>query len=147
MSPTVTALPCSFQAPQAPPTPKAKCHGDFHADEHEIECCNKHCCHGPGGGKLLLCLACGRKSGRGRYLCRMCFLAEMNDKPDDEEQEIDTSTVNQFQRTGIRLTQEQNLEYVGDFFTIIKMHDNKRKEELKERLNDNFGLYKDKKAK
>ena len=39
------------------------------------------------------------------------------------------------------------MEYVGDFFTIIKMHDNKRKEELKERLNDNFGLYKDKKAK
>ena len=60
-------------------------------DDFEIECCNKHCCHGPDGGKLLLCRACGKKSGRGRWLCRMCFLAEMNDKEDDDNMEIDTS--------------------------------------------------------
>ena len=74
----------------------------------------------------------------------MCFLAEMNDKDDDDDVEIDTST-NGFQRTGIRLNQEQNLEFVGDFFTIIKMND-QRHREFKERLDENVNKYKSKKA-
>ena len=69
----------------------------------------------------------------------------MNDKDDDDDVEIDTST-NGFQRTGIRLNQEQNLEFVGDFFTIIKMND-QRHREFKERLDENVNKYKSKKAK
>ena len=68
----------------------------------------------------------------------------MNDKNDDDDMEIDTST-NGFQRTGIRLNQEQNLEFVGDFFTIIKMND-QRHREFKERLDENVNKYKSKKA-
>ena len=126
--------------------PKPKCHGEFHLQsDFEIECHNKHCCHGIDGGKIIVCPACGKNQGRGRWLCRMCFLAEMNDKDDDDDVEIDTST-NGFQRTGIRLNQEQNLEFVGDFFTIIKMND-QRHREFKERLDENVNKYKNKKAK
>ena len=82
-----------IEAPQVPSTPKAKCHGEFHLQsDFEIECHNKHCCHGIDGGKIILCPACGKSQGRGRWLCRMCFLAEMNDKPDDNDMEIDTTT-------------------------------------------------------
>ena len=82
-----------IEAPQVPTTPKAKCHGEFHLkSEMEIECHNKHCCHGIGGGKIILCPACGKSQGRGRWLCRMCYLAEMNDKPEDDDMEIDTTT-------------------------------------------------------
>ena len=88
-------------ASHQPPAPK--CSGEFHVQEDfEIECHNKHCCHGPNGGKIILCPACGKSQGRGRWLCRLCFLAEQNDKPDTDDIEIDTTT-NDFQRTGIRL--------------------------------------------
>ena len=86
--------------------PKPKCHGEFHLQsDREIECHYKHCCHGIDGGKVILCPACGKNQGRGRWLCRMCYLAEMHNNLDDD-MEIDTSVSNTFERNGIRLNKE-----------------------------------------
>ena len=64
----------------------------------------------------------------------------------DDEMDIDTST-NNFERAGIRFDQKKKeLEYVGDFFTIIKMNDLKHRE-FRDKLDANANLYKEKKAK
>ena len=89
--------------PAAQEEPPPKCRGEFHLQaDFEIECHNRHCRHGPNGGKIVLCPACGNNQGRGRWLCRMCYLAEMHNNLDDD-MEIDTTVTNNFSRAGIRL--------------------------------------------
>ena len=92
--------------PEVPSTPR--CNGDFHVNgDIEMECHNKHCCHGKDGGKIIVCTACGKRNmaNKRRWLCRLCFLAEQNDETDNDAMEIDTEK-REFSRTGVRLNEE-----------------------------------------